>query len=227
MLTMDGVAMFIVSIVYVQWISRPKEKNIRTKTLTFVADSAPPKQFCGKRLANSALTLQGGSNCNHHWISPSYAKSSKLVTVQWDPELHKYQVSHTAIIDFVDVSSKGLYMLETPYNSLNGTLDCSKLMAGTCAWASIKMTQAGWVNATVSIQAPNQVVLTVTSQLHDDVDYSSQDDTVEATSYGWGSVPMMTLYDAGSDLPVLPWKELIGSLSTLQSEGQGDKAISR
>jgi hypothetical protein len=115
-------------------------------------------------------------------------------------------------------------MLETSYNSLNGTLDCSKLIAGTCAWASIKMAQAGWVNATVSIQAPNQVVMTVSSSSHDEVDLS-QDDTMEATSYGWGSVPMMTLYDAGSALPVLPWKERIGTSVTVQNEELGGGAL--
>jgi hypothetical protein len=188
--------------------------------------SAPPKQFCGKRLANSALALQGGCDCNHHWKSPSYANSSNSVTVKWDPKLHKYQVSHMATIDLVDVSSKGLYMLETPYNSLNGTLDCSKLIAGTCAWASIKLAQAGWVNATVSIQATNQVVLTVTSSSHDGTDLS-QDDTMEATSYGWGSVPMMTLYDAGSDLPIMPWKKRVGTSVTVQNEEQGGGAISQ
>ena len=28
-----------------------------------------------------------------------------------------------------------------------------------------------------------------------------------ASRYGWGAVPMMSLYDKGTDLPVLPWLE--------------------
>ena len=28
-----------------------------------------------------------------------------------------------------------------------------------------------------------------------------------ATSYGWGPIPMMSIYNKDSDLPVLPWNE--------------------
>ena len=30
-----------------------------------------------------------------------------------------------------------------------------------------------------------------------------------ASAYGWGSVPMMSLYDAETDLPVIGWNETV------------------
>ncbi|CAB9520745.1 Sialate O-acetylesterase [Seminavis robusta] len=162
----------------------------------------PPKQFCGKRVAYSALAIQYGYD-DYHWKSPSYSKATLTKSPTTNNDI-------MVTIDLVDVTSKGLYMMmDEPYNSLNGTFDCAKQLPGTCAWASVKLsTQTEWVNATLSIQFPNQVVFTVTKQQqlveHDD------DATIEATSYGWGSVPMLTLYDAGTDLPVLPWKEPVG-----------------
>lgn len=162
----------------------------------------PPKQFCGKRLAKSALALQYGQ-CET-WKSPSYGKVTTSVVA--NSPIH---VSHVAVIDLVDVTAEGLYSLDNPYNSLNGTFDCEKQLVGTCAWASVKMAQAGWVNATLSIQVPNQVVFTAISDSEGNL--LSKDDTIKETAYGWGSVPMMTLYDAGSALPVLPWKEEVGA----------------
>lgn len=70
------------------------------------------------------------------------------------------------------------------------------------------MAQSGWINATISIQLPSQVVLTVETDGKNSI--LSEEDSVLETSYGWGSVPMLTLYDAGTDLPVLPWKRKLG-----------------
>ena len=33
--------------------------------------------------------------------------------------------------------------------------------------------------------------------------------TVEATAYGWAPIPMMSVYDKATGLPVLPWNRSI------------------
>lgn len=162
----------------------------------------PAKQFCGKRLAKSALALiyrddSNDCDCNL-WKSPSYSKASSTVL-----RSHGRSV-HVVTVDLKDVSSKGLYLIATPFNALDGTFNCHNTPF-LCAWGSVRMSQTGWVNATISVQFPSQVILTV-----GDDTLLSEDDTVLETSYGWGSVPMMTLYDAATDLPVLPWKKKLG-----------------
>jgi hypothetical protein len=32
-----------------------------------------------------------------------------------------------------------------------------------------------------------------------------------ASAYGWGAVPMMTVYDKASNLPVLGWSEAVAT----------------
>jgi hypothetical protein len=34
---------------------------------------------------------------------------------------------------------------------------------------------------------------------------------VLGSAYGWGSIPLLSAYDAGTDLPVLPWNESVAA----------------
>jgi sialate O-acetylesterase len=166
----------------------------------------PAKQYCGARLGRSALALQYGQDI--HWKSPSYKQY-----VPSNSRSSSVLPRHNAIgsmlpfvvIEMQDVSDKGLYILDSPYN---GRLDpkdfqCANQVPGTCAGAQVLLNGKSWVNATLSLKGKRQVVLTA-----EEGDASS--DVIVATSYGWGSVPMLSIYDAGTDLPVLPWR---GSLS--------------
>jgi Carbohydrate esterase, sialic acid-specific acetylesterase len=153
----------------------------------------PPKQYCGARLGKSALALQYGKQMP--WKSPTYAgaKSSQLRGGQQGPSI---------AIQLKDVSSKGLYLLETPYNLQTADpFTCDGHVDGTCAGAQVLLNGKGWVKATVSLDDTGAVWFTATE--------GGSSDSIVATSYGWGSVPLMTIYDAGTDLPVLPWNEKV------------------
>ena len=82
---------------------------------------------------------------------------------------------------------------------------CQGQKAGTCAGASVQFDDAkkSWVQATVGLSADKQgMALSAPAP--------AGAKAAIATSYGWGAVPMMTVYRAdmeGEDgqLPVLTW----------------------
>merc|ERR1712046_437219 len=95
-----------------------------------------------------------------------------------------------------------------------GGTDCPALNAKTprtCAWAELQFNDAQetWVNATVSLSADKKsMVLAATAPVGATA--------ITRTSYGWGSVPMMTVYRADMDgkdgqLPVLTWNRAISA----------------
>ena len=82
--------------------------------------------------------------------------------------------------------------------------DCAshdKAGPGTCAWAALKLGSGKWVNATVSAHG-SAVKFTP------DAAQAAARPSV-ASAYGWGSVPMMSLYDTETDLPVIGWNETV------------------
>jgi hypothetical protein len=134
----------------------------------------PPKQYCGKRLANSALALQ--YNKPIAWKSPTY--QSQVVT------------GASVTVKLNDVSTAGLSDDTYPFNYLNGALNCTALNAktpGTCAWASLKIAGA-WVNATIQMKG-GDVMLTAAVATPP----SLAGAVPTASAYAWGSVPMMNL----------------------------------
>jgi sialate O-acetylesterase len=150
----------------------------------------PTKQYCAARLANSALALQYGKQI--HWKSPTYAKAESVMEENNGPSV---------VVEFQDVTANGLYLLDTAYNALDKHLKCSDTPPGTCTGAEVLLNGKGWVNATITIRDTNSVILTAAT--------SDAKDVIVATSYGWGSIPMMTIYDKGTALPVLPWNEIM------------------
>ncbi len=143
----------------------------------------PPKQYCGKRLANSALALEYGQEIA--WRSPSF----------------KSQVASAAppsvTVALHDVSSAGLRDDQYPYNYLGGAFDCAK-NKGKCAWAELQLANGSWVNATVSV-AGGALTLTAAG--------AGAAGAPVASRYGWGAVPMLSVYDKETGLPLLPWSE--------------------
>lgn len=141
----------------------------------------PPKQYCGTRLANSAMALQYGSGAA--WKSASF----KLQTTATSPP--------SATVTLKDVSAAGLRDDQYPYNYLGGTFNCTQ-NAGKCAWAELQLGNGTWVNATISVGSGSAtLVLTATAGMGAPI----------ASRYGWGAVPMLSVYDKGTGLPVLPW----------------------
>ena len=83
--------------------------------------------------------------------------------------------------------------------------DCAshdKAGPGTCAWAAVQLAGGAWVNATVSVHGSS---VTFTPDMAE----GSVVRKSIASAYGWGSVPMLSLYDAETDLPVVGWNETV------------------
>ena len=155
----------------------------------------PYKQHCGQRLANAALSIVYEKGIN--WRSPTYAAAMQTGSGEVTVWLH-------------DVLEAGL-TLKHPHNQ-DTAGDCAaanKKAPGSCAWASIQFDDAAhtWVNATVALSQDKQsMVLLATPPAGAKV--------ALATSYGWGSIPMMTVYRADMDgedgqLPALPWNRTL------------------
>eukprot|EP00568_Trieres_chinensis_P012146 CAMPEP_0183300896 /NCGR_PEP_ID=MMETSP0160_2-20130417/7171_1 /TAXON_ID=2839 ORGANISM="Odontella Sinensis, Strain Grunow 1884" /NCGR_SAMPLE_ID=MMETSP0160_2 /ASSEMBLY_ACC=CAM_ASM_000250 /LENGTH=273 /DNA_ID=CAMNT_0025463397 /DNA_START=38 /DNA_END=859 /DNA_ORIENTATION=+ len=160
----------------------------------------PNKGPCGIRLGNSALALNYGKSL--HWKSPSYAGVSEVKA--WHIPVAQLRGNTrqnilTVTMKLSDVGNLGLRVQE-PFNLLNGTLDCSAQVPGTCAYGAIEIEDEGWINATASVKNMNMILTAVTS---------NPTPKVLGTAYGWGSVPMLNIYDKETDLPVLPWKQSV------------------
>lgn len=145
----------------------------------------PTKQPCGVRLGNSALALQY-NRTDIKWRSPSYISASATMM----------GIAARVVVDLADVGDNGL-LITYPHNHLDGTFNCTAQEPGTCAWASVRLTKEGWVNATVTISEGRRMVLIAA--------VTQPGQNVIGSAYGWGSVPMLNVYDARTDLPVLPW----------------------
>ena len=157
----------------------------------------PYKQHVGQRLANAALAIVYGKPIN--WRSPTY-KSAKVTALG------------SVEVALNDVEG-GLVVRDAfNYHTGAGSDNCAAQNAkepGSCAWASIQFDDAArtWANATVGLSADTKaIVLSATPP--------TGASKAIATSYGWGSVPMMTVYRAdmaGQDgqLPVLTWNRTL------------------
>merc|ERR1711920_260340 len=110
-------------------------------------------------------------------------------------------------VSFNDVSTSGLRDDQYPFNYLGGKFDCSAVESqGQCVWASLQFADGSWVNATTRVaEIGNKLILTPASTTR-----SSLGAPV-ASSYAWGAIPMMNVYDKQTDLPVLPWSEKVSS----------------
>lgn len=152
----------------------------------------PYKQHVGQRLANAAMAIVYGEDLN--WRSPTYNKATAAAGV--------------VTVELVDVLTAGLTLKPAANAKTSG--DCATLNAktpGTCAGAAIQFDGKAWVEATVALTADN-MGMTLTAPV------PAGATAVTATSYGWGDIPMLTVYRAdmeGEDgqLPVLPWNRTL------------------
>jgi len=156
----------------------------------------PYKQHPGKRLANAALAINYQRKIT--WQSPTYASATAT-----GPGEVSVKLNHVG---------KGL-MLKPPFN-LRAESNCTGRDAEnprTCAWAELQFDDADktWVNASVTLSSDTtSMVLTAKPP--------AGAKSIVASSYGWGAVPMMTVYRADMDgddgqLPVLTWKRNLTS----------------
>ena len=146
----------------------------------------PPKQCCGYRLGNSALAIAYGKSIP--WQSPGFVSQ----TFSASPA--------SATIKLDQTSTAGVDNTTKPFNE--GTVNCSLPLAG-CAWASLKLADGTWVNATISVTAPDEITLTVAAGIT--LSAAATVGPPVASSYAWGANPMMNVYDKTTGLPLLPF----------------------
>ena len=151
----------------------------------------PYKQHVGERLANAAMAIVYNKPIN--WRSPTYSSAKAGATLG--------QVT----VSLNDVLAAGL-TLKPPFNARS----CSRrARCRGVAVASVQFDDAkkSWVQATVGLSADKQG-MTLSAPAPPGAKAAI------ATSYGWGAVPMMTVYRAdmeGEDgqLPVLTWNRTV------------------
>eukprot|EP00440_Ansanella_granifera_P036161 gb/GFBE01039235.1/.p1 GENE.gb/GFBE01039235.1/~~gb/GFBE01039235.1/.p1 ORF type:complete len:533 (+),score=95.89 gb/GFBE01039235.1/:1-1599(+) len=157
----------------------------------------PYKQHPGARLANAALAIVYRKDIN--WRSPSYASATAAGLGKLIVRLH-------------DVTEAGL-TLKDPFNAkaVKNCNELNKKTPRTCAWAELQFNDAAktWVNASVGLGDDKlTMVLSATPP--------ASASAIIGSSYGWGAVPMLTVYRAdmaGEDgqLPVLTWKRALAA----------------
>lgn len=147
----------------------------------------PSKQFCGKRLGNSALAIQYGKQ--KQWRSPSYKFASATV---------KDGIA-TVSVTLADVGESGLTTDVYPANYVPKLICANNT---NCAWASIELASGDSLNATVTASGSALLLQAAVPK----------GAVITASSYGWGPIPLMSAYDVVTQLPVLPWKRNLTSL---------------
>ncbi|CAE8633239.1 unnamed protein product [Polarella glacialis] len=149
------------------------------------------KQYPGARLANAALALVYNQALT--WRSPSYASA-------------RATASGEVMVWLEHVTDAGLLLKEAPNARTAG--DCVALnrqVADTCAWAALQFDDAArsWVNASVALGDDKMTMLLKAT-------LPAGARSIIASSYGWGAIPLMSVYRADLDnqdgqLPVLGW----------------------
>ena len=149
----------------------------------------PFKQFVGRRLTAAALDIVYGKGTA--WRHPTYASAVAAGAA-------------SLTVSLADAPA-GL-VLQPSANAQAAPLaycvSANAKQPATCAWASLQFDDAArsWVNATVALSADaTQLVLTPNGGA------PAGATRIVASSYGWGSIPLMTAYRADIDAPVLGW----------------------
>ena len=145
-------------------------------------------------------------------IELSDVRGDNLEHAPWHIPLPPLNPWHAVPSLCMQVSDEGLE-LRYPANYVDG-LDCTDEKTAECAWASVSGVVRNATterpmddfaaNATATIAADGRsLVLTYAqpplplgAEVH-----------INHTAYGWGAVPLLSVYDKGTGLPVLPWSE--------------------
>ena len=92
------------------------------------------------------------------------------------------------------------------------------LISLRCAWAELQLADGKWVNATIAIIASSPAALTLTAPPPRRSRARARGHLSLASRYGWGAVPMLSVYDKGTGLPLLPWSEKVVASGLVESQ---------
>ena len=82
-------------------------------------------------------------------------------------------------------------------------------MSEQCAWAALLVKGVGWVNATVQVDVQGRDVVLGAHVARSGGNERAPTQRIMASAYGWGPIPMMSVYDTASGLPLLAWNETV------------------
>ena len=189
------------------------------------------KVFSGRRLGDAALALNYGKKLQ--WKSPRYVAAKQSSS--------NLQSAGAAALEVTlsDVGASGLKVIRpsnyfpevyggpmpavpgmnrthvdcsyppTSNISANGFVNNVKNQTGNqCGWAQLNIAGHGWVNATATATSSG---VTITAN-------SAVGGKILGSSYGWAPIPMLSLYDRATDLPVLGWNASLPALKTDDTE---------
>ena len=175
----------------------------------------PPKQYAGARLGNSALALVYKQPAHvRTWKSPSFAGHAALPPQRLSLSAGAIADTLSVIVNVSGVSSE-LTADVYPWNYVQLARDggisplrfnCSANHiagdsgASVCGWAAILTSDGEWLNATVSVVGSAALLFTSPRP-----DASAAGLAVVGSSYGWAAIPMLSVYDRATMLPLLPW----------------------
>ena len=80
----------------------------------------------------------------------------------------------------------------------------------------MQLADGKWVNATIAIIASSPAALTLTAAAAPLAGAGAGPPL--ASRYGWGAVPMLSVYDKGTGLPLLPWSEKVVATGPVASQ---------
>ena len=181
----------------------------------------PSKQFCAERLATAALDIvykQPG----RVWRGPTVdVGAARDVGMHWSASCTASGQA-TVRLPLTNTSGRPLE-LRQPSNVIAG-LDCAALnrkIGGTCAWLNVSglmrsrptsdvgnATEGGAASAGAAVPFAANASVSELSGGHMGISWPcapAQTFDVGRVEYGWGSIPMLSVYDSGSDLPLLPF----------------------
>jgi sialate O-acetylesterase len=203
----------------------------------------PAKQACAKRLANSALTVQYGKaqawrSPTYESAVATLSSTSVTVTVKLkDVSAAGLRVDESRPYANPFNSSNGYDSLWSLCKEENVNVNCTAanqncmcgwaaiLLGNATSWSKVECCTSGgkagcpgdphcnlWINATVSASADGRHLVlkgalpAATARGHASLE-------VAATQYGFAPIPIMTVYDKGTDLPVLGWLQPLNGTS--------------
>ena len=181
-------------------LTRPGDAYASNADHGDAANIHPPyKQFPGRRLAAAALDIVYGKGTA--WRHPTYASAVAAGAA-------------SLTVSLADAPA-GL-VLQPSANAQAAPLAfcvaANAKLPATCAWASLQFDDAArsWVNATVALSADaTKLVLTPNGGA------PAGATRIVASSYGWGSIPLMTAVRLTRTMPRPPAAPAAATLATL------------
>ena len=187
----------------IAWKS-PSYKSAKLLSVVPLADSS------GKDSGDSGgETGTGGGGGSSSTVSVSVSLNDvsaaglhAIYPANYDPPLPGSNWSHTpGASGFVPTDCSATFPAVWPNNSkYNASMELQ------CAWASIEVGGA-WHNASASVGASGKEMVLTATVPASSVAAGGVPLVATATSYGWGPIPMMNIYNKDSDLPVLAWNK--------------------